>query len=93
MKKILGIVVLIFSFSVGQLIFAQGCTSTCRCGNYEIWDYGCTYTNQDCYDIDHLSCYPAGNTCCYYEYGYCPGHQCPGHFFYFRKCYLDSCNH
>ena len=92
MKKLLGIVLLIISFSSNHLTYAQiECTSTCRCGSWEVADYGCAYT-YTCYDASHLSCEPIYNHCCYYELGYCNNGGCSPSF-YFRKCFLDSCNY
>jgi len=42
MKKLLGIVLLILSFSANHLTYAQDCHSTCRCRtSWEVLDYGC----------------------------------------------------
>ena len=90
MKRLLGIVILILSFSLNHVAFAQGeCTSTGHChSSWEVLDYGCTLT-YTCYDINHLSCEPGWNHCCYFEYGY--SDKCG--YFYFRQCYLDTCNY
>ena len=89
MKKFLGLVLLILSFSSSHLIYGQDCNSRGCGGSWEVLNYGCAYTDTDRYDINHQTCAPAGNTRCYFEYGY--NTRCG--YFFFKKCYLDSCNH
>jgi hypothetical protein len=67
MKRLLAMVALIISFSVGHLTFAQECTSSCSARqSWEVLDSGCSFTSH-CYDATHLSCQPGYNHCCYYE--------------------------
>lgn len=93
MKKLLGIVLLVLSFSASHLTYAQvECTSSCRCRqSWEVLNWGCEFT-YNCYDIGHQSCAPVYNHCCYFEYGACSSGGC-GSTFYFRQCYLDTCNY
>ena len=93
MKKLLGIIVLILSFSANHLTYAQqDCHSDCNCRqSWEVLDYGCQFT-YNCYDSAHLSCEPVYNHCCYFEWGICSISGC-GSTFYFRKCFLDTCNY
>ena len=94
MKKLLGLAVLILSFSASHLTYAQvDCTSTCRCSiGWTVLDSGCEYT-YDCYDIGHQSCQPGYNHCCYYELGYCNNGTSCQPTFEFRSCYRDTCNY
>lgn len=95
MKEILSLMVLTVAFSVGHLVYSQECNSTCNCrGNYEITDYGCQYTELSCGTGGGVypNCSLLGSHCCYYEEGTCERTSCPNPFF-FRKCYLDSCNY
>lgn len=90
LKKLLGIVVLTLSFSLGHMAFAVDCFSDCNCRvSYDVYDYGCVWT-ESCASPVFPNCVPLNNHCCYFEWGYCPG-SCGT--FYFRKCFLDSCNY
>ena len=89
-KKLLGIVILIISFSLGHTAFAVDCFSSCKCRvAYDVIEFGCAW-NEICASTQQPNCNPSGNFCCYYELGYCSG-SCGT--FYFRKCFLDSCNY
>ena len=50
------------------------------------FSFGHTAFAVDCFS----NCVPRNNHCCYFEWGYCP-ESCG--YFYFRKCFLDSCNY
>ncbi|MDX6530171.1 MAG: hypothetical protein QOH41_2461 [Blastocatellia bacterium] len=86
MKRFLGLVLLILSFSAGHLTYAD-CSATCRGRSWEVLNYGCEFAELECYGFDHPNCAPTGNTCCYFEQGY--NSSCG--LFYFKKCFLDSC--
>lgn len=91
MKRFLGIAVLILSFSANQLAFGQ-CFSTCNCRqSWEVLDSGCSFVEWGCCGNPSFpSCYCGANSCCYWEYGYCSVSGCG--FFYFKKCFLGTCN-
>lgn len=94
MRRLIAVVLLILSFSINHVAFAQDCTSTCRCGGvWDVYDSGCTWTELGCGTNGGTfpNCNVLGNHCCYYEYSYCTVGGCG--FFTFKKCYVGGCTY
>jgi len=94
MKQLLGIAILILSFSASHLTYSQvECTSTCVTVVCELAT-GIQYRPTNAApDIGHQSCQPGYNHCCYYELGYCDNGTSCQPTFEFRSCYRDTCNY